>query len=187
MNFEIIKKIPVGKTPSGIAFNEKYSFIVISNRDSNSVEIYTEKEMRLEKKIMVGKHPYGISSEGDYIYTANVYDDSITVINLTNWQTKEIKVGDHPYNVIKINDQLFVTNSLDDNISIIDTKTFTEILKIPTGETPENLWVDKKNNRLVISNWGSDSISIINLHDMKNIKEVKSGLQSRAFGDFILN
>jgi YVTN family beta-propeller protein len=72
-----------------------------------------------------------------------------------------------------------------DNISIIDLKTFQEIKKINTGETPENISIDKINNRLIVTNWGSDSVTIIDLQTQEPIAQIKTGLQSRAFGQFI--
>ena len=32
--------IKVGITPSGIAFNEKYNYLIVTNRDANTAEIY---------------------------------------------------------------------------------------------------------------------------------------------------
>jgi YVTN family beta-propeller protein len=45
--------------------------------------------------------------------------------------------------------------------------------------------IDLINNRLIVANWGGDSLSIIDLVNEESIAEIKSGLQSRAFGQFI--
>ena len=55
-----------------------------------------------------------------------------------------------------------------------------------TEETPENLDLHYKLNILVVTNWGSDSISIYDFKNLNLIKEIKTGAQSRSFGDFIL-
>ena len=88
----------VGKTPSGVTFNEKYQYIIISNRDENTIEIY-DKDHKLVKKIKAGAHPFGIYSIDDFVYVANVYDDSVSVINLVDWSKYNFLVGAHPYNV----------------------------------------------------------------------------------------
>ena len=181
---KVINSIEVGKTPSGIAFNEKYNYLIITNRDSNTIEIY--KDDKLINSLITGKHPFGIHTKGQYAYTANVYDDSITIINLEDWTTKIIKVGAHPYNVLTHQNLGFVTNTVDDTLSIIDLKIGKEIKQIYTGETPENLDVHRKLNLLVVTNWGSDSISVYSLKNLKLIKEIKTGAQSRSFGEFIL-
>jgi len=40
---------------------------------------------------------------------------------------------------------------------------------------------------LVNTNWGDDSISIFDAQSLQLIKEIKTGAQSRSFGDFILH
>ena len=116
----------------------------------------------------------------------NVYNDTVTVINLEDWSTKDIKVGAHPYNILTHQNLALVTNAVDDSLSIIDLKIGKEIKKINTGETPENLDIHQKLNLLIVTNWGSDSISIYDLKNLKLIKEIKTGAQSRSFGNFIL-
>tara|TARA_B100000902_G_scaffold3742_1_gene4796 strand:+ start:1285 stop:2280 length:996 start_codon:yes stop_codon:yes gene_type:complete len=195
---KIIDSIKVGLTPSGIAFNKKYNYLIITNRDANTAEIY-DNNNKLIKKLSTGKHPFGVYTKGKYAFTANVYDDTITMINLEKWSTQTIKVGAHPYNIITYNDHLpifskyikdnlgIVTNTVDDTLSIIDLKTNKELKQIRTGETPENLDLHKNLNLLVVTNWGSDSISVYTLNDLNLIKEIKTGAQSRSFGDFILH
>ena len=89
------------------------------------------------------------------------------------------------FNVISTIDKAYVTNAQGDNVSVIDLNTFKEIKKINTGETPENISVDKMNGKLIVSNWGSDSVTIIDIKTQKPVKQIKTGLQSRAFGQFI--
>jgi len=194
---KVVNSIKVGITPSGIAFNEKYNYLIVTNRDANTAEIY-DNNNKLIKKLSTGKHPFGVYTKGKYAFTANVYDDTITMINLEKWSTQTIKVGAHPYNIITYNDYLpifskyikdnlgIVTNTVDDTLSIIDLKTNKELKQIRTGETPENLDLHKNLNLLVVTNWGSDSISVYTLNDLNLIKEIKTGAQSRSFGDFIL-
>ena len=124
-------------------------------------------------------------TDNNYIFTANVYDDSISIIDIANWKQKIIKVGLNPYNIISYNKKAYVTNAQGDSISVIDLNSLQEIKKINVGETPENMSIDIINQRLIIANWGNDSVSIINLKTDELITEIKSGSESRAFGQFI--
>ena len=45
---------------------------------------------------------------------------------------------------------------------------------------------DINQNLLVVTNWGGDSVSIFDTESFQHIKEIKTGAQSRSFGDFIL-
>ena len=74
----------------------------------------------LVKKIETGNHPFGVYAEGDFAYVANVYDDSVSIINLVDWSKYEFMVGAHPYNVRVHNKIAYVTNTIDDTITIYD-------------------------------------------------------------------
>ena len=61
----------------------------------------------------------------------------------------------------------------------------SEIKKIKVGGNPEGIDIDERDNILVTSNWRSDSISIIDLAKHEYLYEIKTGKQSRSFGQFI--
>ncbi len=166
-NFGNIEKVMEGKVRPG-------HFQGVATVVEKLLNIY-KKHKKLIKKLATGRHPFGVYTKGKYAYTANVYDDTITIINLEDWSTKLIKVGAHPYNVLTHQNLGFVTNTVDDSLSVIDLKIGKEIKQIYTGETPENLDVHRKLNLLVVTNWGSDSISVYSLKNLKLIKEIKTG------------
>ena len=176
-----------GKSPSGMICDTKGKYLFISNRDENTVEIYSQSDLDLIKKIKVGHHPYGIFVRENLLFVVNVLDDSITIIDTDSFATETIKVGDHPYGVVSDmkNQFAFVTNTQDDNISVIDLKIKKEIRKIKVGGNPEGIDIDERDNLLVTSNWRSDSISIIDLAKQEYLYEIKTGKQSRSFGQFI--
>ncbi|MBT6014852.1 MAG: YncE family protein [Nitrosomonadales bacterium] len=182
---KVTRSLKVGKTPSGITFNKKHQYQIITNRDANTIEIYN-KNYNLVKKLKTGDHPFGVYTIGDFAYTANVYDDSVSVINLIDWSIYDFLVGAHPYNILAHNKIAYITNTVDDTLTIYDLNTKKEIKTLDTGETPENLDLNVKLNLLVVTNWGSNSISIFDTQSLRLIKEIKTGAQSRSFGDFIL-
>jgi YVTN family beta-propeller protein len=183
----VINRIAVGKSPSGMICDKEGKYLFISNRDDNTVEIYSQSDLSFVKKIKVGNHPYGLFVKKGLLFVVNVLDDSISIINTQSFATETIKVGDHPYGVVSdMNNQFaFVTNTQDDNISVIDLKASKEIRKIKVGGNPEGIDIDDKDNLLITSNWGSDSISIIDLAKQEYLYEIKTGKQSRSFGQFI--
>lgn len=183
----IIKKIAVGKSPSGMICDAEGKYLFISNRDENTVEIYNQFDLNLVKKIKVGNHPYGLFLSKNLLFVVNVLDDSISIVNTQSFATETIKVGDHPYGVVSDtrNQFAFVTNTQDDNVSVIDLKMKKEIKKIKVGGNPEGIDIDERDNILVTSNWRSDSISIIDLAKHEYLYEIKTGKQSRSFGQFI--
>ena len=139
----------------------------------------------------MGTHPFGISlsSDGGTLYAVNVYTDSVSVINTSNWSQSKIKVGDHPYCAVPSSDNktLYVTNTLDDTVSVIDLKTQKTLATVEVGMTPEGISFDAASNRVVIASWGDNNVSVIDAKTNKLISKIKTGDKSRAFGSFILN
>ena len=98
-----------------------------------------------------------------------------------------VKVGDHPYYVTVSGDGKFayVTNTQGDNVSVIDTRLRKVINRIDVGEVPEGISYDTASGKIIVANWGSDSVSIINGLSTQP-ENIATGKQSRAFGNFIL-
>jgi len=68
---------------------------------------------------------------------------------------------------------------------VIDLIRKKEIKKIKVGGNPEGIDIDERNHLLVTSNWRSDSISIVDVIKQEYLYDVKTGKQSRSFGQFI--
>ncbi len=56
---------------------------------------------------------------------------------------------------------IFVLNSLDANISVIDSRSYTEIKRIPTGKEPHHLYLTPDDKSLIVANAMSDSLTFI--------------------------
>ena len=175
--------IPVGMTPSGITYDKKRDLIIVSNRDENLLTIIQDN--KVIQTVEVGDHPFGIFSSEDSIFSVNVYSNDVSKIDLNTFDSFKFDVGDHPYNIISSDEYLFVTNTQDDSVSVINKVDFSIQKTLRTGEVPENLGIDSLNNQLIVTNWGSNSISVFDLDSLENIKNIPTGRESRSFGNFI--
>ena len=175
--------IPVGLTPSGIIYDKKRDQIIVSNRDENLLTIIQDN--KVVKTIEVGDHPFGIFLSDDSVFSVNVYSNDVSKIDLNTFDSFKFNVGDHPYNIISSDQYLFVTNTQDDSVSVINKADFSIQKTLKTGEVPENLGIDLLNNQLIVTNWGSNSISVFDLDSLENIKNIPTGRESRSFGNFI--
>jgi YVTN family beta-propeller protein len=176
-------QINVNSTPSGITFNKKHNLIICVSRDENLMQII--KDDAVIKTVSVGQHPFGITSSGDFAYSVNVYSDDVTEVNLLDYTKNNFKVGSHPYNAIVYKNKIFVTNTQDDSVSIVDLMTKKIIQQLLTEEVPENLDINEDKKLLVVTNWGSNSVSIFNIDTYEHIKNLETGSESRSFGNFI--
>jgi YVTN family beta-propeller protein len=181
--WERVGVIPVGLTPSGIIYDKKRDLIIISNRDENLLTIIQDN--KIVQTVEVGDHPFGIFLSDDSIFSVNVYSNDVSKIDLNTFDSFKFDVGDHPYNIISSDEYLFVTNTQDDSVSVINKVDFSIQKTLKTGEVPENLGIDSLNNQLIVTNWGSNSISVFDLDSLENIKNIPTGRESRSFGNFI--
>ena len=180
----IKKIIKVDKTPSGIVYNANNDLFVIANRDKNSIQIIKNDEVL--KTIKVGIHPFGLETWGDFVYIANVYDDTISEINLSTLNGRTVSSGSHPYNSKRYENRLFVTNTQDASVSVINLDTMSIVKTIKTSEVPENIDINPVLRKIVVSSWGENEINIFNLDELTHLKTIKTGKESRSFGQFIM-
>ena len=164
-------------------------------RDTNDIAVIDTATLTITKRIKVGKHPFGLSlsANGDVLYSVNVYDNTVTIINTKSFAQSTIKVGEHPYCAVANpnNNKLYVTNTQDDTVTIIslDHKNGQHkiVATVDVGMTPEGISYDAVSNSILVANWGDNNVSVIDARTNKRIGNIKTGDKSRAFGQFILN
>lgn len=184
----LIKKIPVGKSPAGLASTACGAQVWVVNRESNSVSVIDAQHLKLIKNIAVGKAPFALGIDDDYAYIANTQDNTLSIISLTGMsEIKRIKTGRMPYGVAinKKQHKIYVSNQQENTVSVIDSRTHQLIDTLKTGSYPENIAVDEENQRLFVLNWFDGSLSVFDSRTDIEIKRIDIGDGSRAFGQFV--
>lgn len=186
----VIKKIPVGKSPAGLATDACESTVWVTNRESNSVSVIDSHSLKLLKTIPVGRAPFALDMDNHFAYVANSQSNTLSIIDLTTLtQTKQIKIGRMPYGVAvsQKHHKVYVTNQSENTVSVLDSRTHKIINTLKTGEYPENIAVDEENNHLFVLNWFDGTLSVFDSKTDKEIKRIELGSGSRAFGQFVNN
>lgn len=113
---------------------------------------------------MVGPGHIYCSAGGEQLLVANLYDDSLSIIDLCSRAViNTIFAGSRP-NRIEVFEQAgkaFVTNYDSDSVSVIDLRMQQIIGQIPTGIMPQSIVLNRGNNCLYIANTGSDWVTVI--------------------------
>jgi len=65
----------------------------------------------------------------------------------------------------------------------LTSKTVTQ--EIAVGSTPEGISIDHTTQQALVANWGSNSVSVIDLKSQTVVNTIETGSKSRAFGRFI--
>ena len=60
------------------------------------------------------------------------------------------------------------------------------IKTIKTSEVPENIDIDPVLRKIIVTSWGENEINIFNLDEFTHLKTIKTGKESRSFGQFIV-
>ncbi len=81
----VIKTIPVGSAPQGVAYNSNNNDMYVANSNSGGVSVIDSSTNTVIKTIPVGKGPYNIAynSNNNDMYVANLNDNTVSVIAMT--------------------------------------------------------------------------------------------------------
>ena len=136
----------------------------------------------------VGTRPFGVTvdAEGKRAYTANVGSNDVSVIDiLTAREIGRVHVGLRPYAVALAQGRGFVTDQYDGKVSVFDLATLQPVKRITVGDYPEGIEATADGKQVVVANWESNTLSVIDAAELRVIGEVKVGDGPRAFGAFL--
>ncbi len=154
--------IPVGKAPSGLAYDVAKGEIFVSNGEDNTVSVISDNSNTVIATISVGGYPYGVAydaAKGE-IFIVNLHSNNVMVISdITNEVVATIPVGQSPYNIAfdSAKGELFVTNLYDGTVSVISDSTNDVVATIPVGVEPFSIAYDSGKNEIFVANYETDS------------------------------
>ena len=169
----------VGAMPSGVAAGP--GLIVTADRDDNAMTVIRGDRVT---RVQTGRHPFGVTLHDGLIFTADVLDDTISVIGPGGAVQHKIAVAERPYAVAFAAGQGFVTNQYDSSVTVFDAATYAVTATIPVGDYPEGLAATADGRRIVVANWFSDTVSLIDTATLTVVAEVDVPAGPRAFGIF---
>jgi YVTN family beta-propeller protein len=80
----------------------------------------------------------------------------------------------------------YVSNNHAESVSVIDLNTGKTVKTVTVGEFPEGIEYDKATHQIVVANWGSDTVSLIDAQTNTVTHTIASPKLCRSFGQFIL-
>ncbi len=141
--------------------------IIFFNRDNFEVteELHlTTTDRKCGSNNHFGPHGLAIDSNKKYMYVANSYNGSISIVDLlTSEVVENICVGTSPchLDICKKNNFLYVANHDSDTVSGIDLYKNSVAVQIPVNRMPHDIHVSQDGKRLYVSGLGSEEIVIV--------------------------
>jgi YVTN family beta-propeller protein len=169
-NNTVVKTIPVGDGPWGVAVNQAGSYAyVVNNHDTasgDSVSVISTATNTVVATIKVGSVPFGIAfaPNGTRAYVTNGNSNSVSVINTgTKVVTATVAVQSHPVGLAVMGNGSFVyvANDVSGSVSVISTLTNTVVATIPVGSNPIAVAISPDQSTAYVTNSGSNTISVI--------------------------
>ena len=157
------------------------SYIILCNTGSDGLNKINTENLKIQSIVLsIGESPFGphgLSLYKDKILVANNYNNSISLVDYSEFKEENnIYVGAHPNDIVAFNDVAYVSCGESNSLIAYDLINERINFEIPTGRFPHNVTVIKEKNIIFVSNMGDDSIFVI---DYISNKEIKNARQTR--------
>ena len=138
---EVIREIPVGNRPGGIAFSDEHAWVTNTGADTVSqIDLGTRSVVA---RIDVGRAPRGIAVSEGSVWVANSGQRTVSRINAAVGRVVQtIEVGNGPIAIAAVGRLLWVANATDSTVVSIDAQTGAIGKPIGVAATPIAVAVD---------------------------------------------
>mgnify|MGYP001584199382 FL=1 len=134
-----------------------------------------EEKIYLDKKNLERIGPHGIYVYKNKLLTANSYDNSISMVNINNYETESYFIGMHCNDLSVYDNKAYVICGDSDDVIVFDLEKKSIVESIPCGNSPHSIYICKRKNLIIVANMNSDSITIIDCTQNGKIKNVRVG------------
>ena len=152
--------------------------LMVANLGEDSISIIDENDLREFKRIKlsplnntkVGPHNLVLDEEKNFVYIINSFDNSLAVIELTNYEVVYRQyVGERPIclHIDYPRNLIYISNTDGNTVSIIDRENYTVLGQIEVGNMPCGLKLHPKTRQLYVVNMESNDIYVLDTEDFK--------------------
>lgn len=137
--------------------------------------IYKDKQYN-DSASAVGPHKLILNKNLNILYSLNVYDNSISIIDLKNFDfIKSIYVGLSPNDGIIFDNYIFISCGDTDCINIFDITSEKVIAQINVGSLPQRIIYSNRYKKAFVANMNSESVTIVDPINMVYVKDIILG------------
>ncbi|MDB6178182.1 YncE family protein [Paracoccus sp. Z330] len=186
MNLAEIWVARTGRIPSGVAISEDGALVATADRDDNAISLFAAETGRFIRKISTfGEHPFAVTFHDGKLFSADVLGDAVSVMDPGSGALLgHVDTGKRPYGIAFSSGLGFVTNQYSGTVTVFDPETLTAVASIDVGDYPEGIAPMPDGSGVVLANWDSDTVMVIDGDDLAVAAEIEVPAGPRAFGRF---
>ena len=179
-DLKLVKRLPLPKMPSHMAFSADSSTAFITQQGSNEVSAIDLATQKVKWTLPVGKLPAGITMTPDdkYLLVGIMGSDYVEVIDWRAKKTiKKIKAGEGAHNFRAFGDKrhTFVSNRVANTINIIDQQALENIGVINVAGGPDCMELTDDGKTLWVTLRWIKKVAVIDVASKKVIKMIPVG------------
>ncbi len=175
---KVIKSIPTGRRPRGLALTPDNKELVVCIGDDNRLDVIDTDKLEVTKSFAApgpDPEPLAINHKGYRIYVANEDDSLVTVMDRTTGQAiTEIPVGVEPEGMaVSPDDSLVVNTSEQTSMAhFIDAKTNTVLANVLVDTRPREATFTKYAKEVWVSAEVGGTVAIIDTKTFETKKKL---------------
>jgi YVTN family beta-propeller protein len=175
-----LQKLELGdlKRPHGIAVSN--GKVYFTSEIKQSVARYDPKSNKVDWTASTGQkitHMLVPSPDGKKIYTANIFSNTVSIIDIATGKATHIAVGARPegLDVSPSGRELWVSHTEDGGLSIVDTETGKVKDTLKVGQMPIRVKFTPDGKRVLVSDAKAGELIIYDAETRKEIKRMHIG------------
>lgn len=172
----LLKFIPVGSYPSHIAADIDRKEVYVTNERSNDLSIINAVDGTVVANVGVNRRPSGVLVGKDRLYVFNEGSSDISIVSpMQKKVVGTLSMMSPPRRGASgFGGRTFVASSSADTLSFLTPfDVVTRTISVSPG--PTGLAVDESRNRLYITNYGDDTVSLVDPSGEKVVKKLFVG------------
>ncbi len=158
------------------------SWLYVCNTSSDNLSVVNLESFQEKIKISLNSYnmdkigPHGICTYKQKLLVSNNYSNTLSIIDTElNKEVQSHFIGMHCNDAAVYGDKAYVICGESNYVVVFNLITNKIDEEIPCGNFPHSIQINKQKKLMLISNFENDSITIVDLEDKKNIKNIRVG------------
>jgi len=178
--FRLVKRIPLAKTPSHMAFDRAGAHVFVTLQESDEIAAIDLAKGTVAWRMAVGRQPAGIwmTPDDKHLLVGVMGRDYVEVVD---WRSRRsagrivTAQGAHNFQALGDRRHVLVSNRAANSISVIDQQTLkvVDTFAVPGG--PDDMEVSRDGRELWVTNRWARSVSVVDLATRKVVRTIPVG------------